>query len=179
MSKCLYTEADVTQSGAQLLINAISLDGKILSDKTKKFQHAFPEAWKAMRQMLTNTMDLQDVETDVNVGDVLWLTQGGNKYIGFCIVKKTSEHDINKEAIKATIRSTRNKAKELGIKYVGMDLFASETPQDWAEIVDDVEEALGEIQGVVCIPTNEELVNVMENLPGSKNFKMISIKEDE
>ena len=26
MSKCLYTEAVVTQSGAQLLINAISLD---------------------------------------------------------------------------------------------------------------------------------------------------------
>jgi len=171
MSKCLYTEAEVTQSGAQLLINAISFDDV----KRNKFRHAFPEAWKAMRDMVICKVD--DPSNKVNVGDVIWTQQGGNKHIGFCIIKEHEESDINKKAVGLCMKSARNKARELNCKYVGMDLFASKTPQDWANIVDIVENELQEIQGIVCIPTNDELVKVLENLPGSRNFRMITNKD--
>lgn len=176
MSKCLYTEAVITQSGAQLIVNAINLDGKPFSENDKEFKRAFPEAWNALDQMLKPQVD--DPATKVNVGDVIWIMTGGNKHIGFCIVKEHSDDTINKKAVGLCIKSAKNKARELNCEYVGMNLFASDTPNDWASIVGIIEHELEEIQGVVCIPTNDELIKVLETLPGSRNFKMITNKQE-
>jgi len=171
MSKCLYTEADVTQSGAQLLICSISLDGKTSRQYEKHFKRAFPESWNVADSMLK--CDVDNENTDVNVGDVIWTRTGGNKHIGFCVVNKEFEDEINKDAVKLCINSAKLKARELNINYVGMDLFASKSPQEWASIVGILESSLEEIQGIVCIPDNDALTAVMENLPGSNNFTVV------
>ena len=106
MSKCLYTEAVVTQSGAQLLINAISLD----IEKKNEFGKAFPEAWNVMNDMLK--CDVDDPNARAHLGDVIWTQQGGNKHIGFCIVKEHEDSNINKKAVGLCMKSARNKARE-------------------------------------------------------------------
>ena len=175
MSKCLYTESEVTQSGAQVLITAMTLNGE--TDKhSKKFQHAFPGAWEVMGQMrLGDHAEHTDENSEnltVNLGDVIWSHQGGNRQIGFCFVKESEKGDINKKAVALCIKSAVNKAKSLGIGYVGMDLMGCKDGKEWADIVDIVENSLGECKGFVCIPTNEELVDVLENLPGPNSFQI-------
>lgn len=173
MSKCLYTESDVTQSGAQLVINAISLDGETKTKLQKKFKHAFPEAWSMMDQMLNAHKLMENDQLKSSVGDVIWADAGGNRHIGFCIVKENANDEVNKKAIELCIKSAKSKARQLNIEYVGMGLFASESPKEWANIVDIVEKNLEEIQGVVCIPTNDDIVEVLSSLPGPRDFKMI------
>jgi len=175
MSKCVYTESEITQSGAQLIICSIALSG--LTDKTEetKFKRSFPESWNAAKQMLNCTVDNE--LNEVRVGDVIWTRTGGGKHIGFCVVRENDKDVANKEAVRLCVSSAKTKARSLKNKYVGMDLFASDTPQQWADIVNIVEDSLEEIQGVVCIPTNDELVSVMENLPGSNDFRMIEINK--
>ena len=107
------------------------------------------------------------------VGDVIWVSPGGNRTIGFAIVRESSSSPINTKALKAVMKSAHNKAKELQIEYVGMGLFACDTPQEWGNIVNIVEKELGDIQGVVCIPTNDALLKVLDSLPGSKDFMAV------
>ena len=174
MSKCLYTEAEITQSGAQLIICSIALDGLTNKTEKTKFKKSFPDSWNAAKQMLNCNVDGEN--TEVRVGDVIWTRTGGNKHIGYCVVRDTESNPIDKKAIELCINSAKMKARELNTEYVGMDLFASENAQDWADIVDIVESKLEEIQGVVCVPTNDKLLSVMENLPGSNNFIQHTIK---
>ena len=171
MKKCLYTEADITQTGSQIILHGISLDGIPRGRQDRHFKHAFPDAWNVVQSMLNS--DIEDEDTDVNVGDVIWANQGGNRHIGFCIVRESSDSEINKIAVSLCMRSAAKKAKELNLEYVGMGLFGSDTSKEWANIVEEIEENLGNIQSVVCIPTNDELTDVLENLPGSHNFTMI------
>lgn len=176
MSKCIYTESEITQSGAQLIICSIALSG--LTDKTeeKKFKRSFADSWNAAKQMLDCNVDDENYE-EVRVGDVIWTETGGGKHIGFCVVRENDKDGVNKEAVRLCVSSAKTKARSLKNKYVGMDLFASDTPQQWADIVDIVEDNLEEIQGVVCIPTNDALIKVMENLPGSNDFRMFEINK--
>jgi hypothetical protein len=173
MSKCLYTEADVTQSGAQLIICSTSLDGQTSSLREKHFRRAFPAAWEVADKMLSIKVDEAE---SARLGDVIWAQPGGNRHIGFCIVKENDSDVVHKDAVALAMTSAKNKARELNIQYVGMDLFASESGKDWADIVGVVEENLEEIQGVVCIPTNRQLNAVLSNLPGSKDFIMTTVK---
>jgi len=178
MTKCFYTESDVTQSASQLLICSISLDGKSEKNQEKHFKRAFPDSWKAAKNLLKygDNEEINIYDKDDNkpkLGDVIWTQTGGNKHIGYCIVRNHEEENVNKDAVKLCIISAKNKARELKLEYIGMDLFASNGPEEWADIVDIVEDGVEEIQGVVCIPTNDALVSVMDNLPGPKTFRMI------
>jgi len=170
MKKCLYTESDITQTGAQLILCSVSLDGSIGNVAEQKFKRAFPDAYSSLLSMLRADVD---EKFKANLGDVVWVTTSGNRHIGFGIVRKTCREPINTKALKLVINSTRNKAIALKKEYVGMDLFACDTPHEWAAIVGIIEAELKDIQAVVCIPTNDALVKVLEALPGEKNFRAI------
>ena len=177
MSKCIYTESDVTNSASQLIITDVSLDGSVRSFAQQRFKRSFPKAYEAVIQMLKISDHKKDDKTyGAKVGDVIWTTSGGNKHLGFCIVRESANKPLNTKAVKLCMKSAREKARSLKKEYVGMDLFASDTPEEWASIVGIVEDNLEEIQGVVCIPTNDALVKVLENLPGSNEFKIMKNK---
>ncbi len=109
------------------------------------------------------------------LGDVVWTQTSGNKYIGFCIVKRNKNAPINKKALRLCLYSAANKAKTLNNKYLGMDLFCCKDGKEWSNIVKIIENCLEDIQNIVCIPTNEKLVDVLEQLPGHQ-FKKIEAK---
>ena len=165
--KSYYTENDITNTASQLMMCSVCLDGSISNIQDQRFKNAFPDAYTTMLSMVK-----ADVEEKykARLGDVIWVRPGGNKTIGFAIVRETSTSPINTKAIRAVMKSAHNKAKELKIKYVGMGLFACDTPNEWASIVDIIEESLKDTQAVVCIPTNDALLKVLDSLPGTKNF---------
>ena len=174
MSKCIYTESDVTDSAAQLILTDVSLDGSVRSFAQQRFKKAFPKAYEALIQMLTLSNSNKDNKNyGVKVGDVIWTTAGGNKHLGFCVVRESANRPLNTKAVKLCMKSAREKARSLKNEYVGMDLFASDTPEEWSSIVGIIEDNLEEIQGVVCVPTNRDLLDVLDFLPGSKKFTMI------
>lgn len=165
--KCIYTEAEVTMSGAQLLACAINEDGQPIGKSERKFIKIFPEAYGVVKKMM-----MSDAADPPRLGDVIWATQGGNKHIGFCIVRKGGDEEkLHSLAVKACMKSIGNKAKELNHKYVGMDLFGSDNSSEWNDVVEDIEETLTDTQPVICIDTNEKLVDVLSHLPGGSNFK--------
>ena len=170
MNKAIYTESDITQTGAQLILCSVSLDGTIANIAEQKFKRAFPDAYATMLSMLNAPVE---DKLKARLGDVIWVTTSGNRHIGFGIVKKSCTEAINTKALKLIMKSAREKAKALQKEYVGMDLFASDTPQEWAAIVGIIETELKEIQAVVCIPTNDALMKVLEALPGEKTFRAI------
>ena len=165
--KSYYTENDITNTAAQLMVCSITLDGSITNIQDQRFKRAFPDAYNTMLSMLKAPVD---AKLKPKLGDVIWVRQGGNRTLGFAIVKESSDSPINMKAVRAVMKSTHNKAKELNINYVGMGLFACDTAQEWASIVDVLEESLKDTQSVVCIPTNDALLKVLDALPGSKNF---------
>ena len=111
-----------------------------------------------------------DEKLKPQIGDVIWVNPGGNRHLGFAIVKETEKDVINIKALRLVMKSVHNKAKALNLEYVGMGLFACDTPYEWSNIVDIIEENLKDTQAVVCIPTNDALKKVLESLPGSNDF---------
>lgn len=168
--KIFYTENDITQTASQLIICSVSLDGSIKNISEQKIKRAFPEAFQTVYSMLKSNVD---EKIKPRLGDVIWVTTSGNRHIGFGIVRKTCDDVINTKAIKAIMKCSKNKAISLKKEYIGMDLFGCDTAEEWSAIVGIIEEELKEIQAVVCIPTNEALMKVLESLPGSKDFKAI------
>lgn len=164
--KCIYTEAELTITGAQILACAIDENGIPVSDNEIKVAKFFPDAYKAVEQIFNSNMD-----SPPSLGDVIWSTQGGNKHIGFCVVKRGNE--ISEKAVAACMKSCNSKASELQHKYIGMDLFGSNNSKDWNLVVDSIEENLPSTQAIVCIHTNDKLVEVMSNLKGGSKFKVI------
>jgi hypothetical protein len=165
--KIYYTENDITNTAAQLMMCSVCLDGSISNIQDQRFKRAFPDAYYAMLSMIKSNVE---EKLRPHIGDVIWVNPGGNRTIGFSIVRESSSSSINIKALRAVIKSAHNKAKEMGIQYVGMGLFACDTPQEWGSIVTIIEKELGDVQGVVCIPTNDALLKVLDSLPGSKDF---------
>lgn len=165
--KAYYTENDITNTASQLMICSINLDGSVVNIQDQRFKRAFPEAYNAMISMLKAPVD---EKLKPRLGDVIWVKIGGNRTLGFAIVKESSNSSINMKAIRVAMKSAHNKAKELELEYVGMGLFASDTPSEWASVVDVIEESLKDTQAVVCIPTTDALIKVLDALPGSKDF---------
>ena len=163
--KCLYTEAELTMTGAQIIACAIDENGIPVSDNEKKIARNFPQAYGVVEQMFNSNMD-----EPPRLGDVIWSTQGGNKHIGFCVVKR--DNDVSEQAVGSCMKSCQRKAKELQHEYIGMDLFGSNNSDDWNHIVDTIEDNLV-AQAVVCIDTNEKLNEVLSNLKGGSKFKVI------
>ncbi len=175
--KCIYTESDITKSACQLLVSPISLDALYTTSMEREFQRCFPEATKVARQMLTkSTVVTEDMLP--HMSDVIWVDTPGGRTTGFCIVRETRDDHINKKALRAGMKSVNRKAGELGQPVIGLDLFGCETAEDWAEIVDLIEEELNDVQVVVCIPTNKLLNEVIDILPGDEEIKVLSLSRE-
>ena len=176
--KIIYTEADVTSSGAQLLICPASLDNLYSTTHERRFRRAFPEAAKVVGQMLTES-NIVTKDMLPHISDVIWVETPGNKHLGFCLIRETRDDDINMNALKVALKSVNQKAIDLEQPVIGMDLFACETPKDWIEIVDVVEKSLPSVQAFVCmwsdIPgeANKLLNEVIDSLPGPKVHKVL------
>ena len=176
--KCLYTEALLSQSGSQLVIYPVA---KHRLDVTaeKEIKRVWPDAWMSFNDLMemARSADLEMPEEEQpQVGDVVWVETGGNKTLGFCIVREDYNSEINTKALKPVFNSVAKKAKQLGIEYYGMDLFSCRDGREWADIVDEVEQNSMEVQAIVCIPTNELLEDVMTELEGNE-FRAIKLKE--
>lgn len=168
--KCLYTESDITYTAAQIMVCAVSLDGKVGNVQQQKFKRAFPDAYNAMLSMINANVE---EKFRAKLGDVIWVQTSGNKHIGFCIVKEKIDDIVHSKALRLCLKSIVKKAKALNHDYIGMDLFACDTPEEWGSIVNIIEKELKDIQAVVCIPTNDALVRVLDSLPGPKTFRKI------
>lgn len=178
MAECLYTESLIESSGAQLIVYAAERNREELSSHETNIKRVQPDAWTAFNDLMETA---RAKETDLSpeelprVGDVIWVQTGGNKTIGFCLVRESLNTAINKKAIKPIFKSIANKAKELGINYCGMDTFSCTSGKEWSEISEEIEEYSADVTPIVCVPTNELLEDVLTSLPG-KQFKMIKAK---
>lgn len=175
--KCLYTEAILSQTGSQLLIYPVAKT-RLNIDAESEIKRVWPDAWMSFNDLMEMSRDpeLEMPEKELpRVGDVVWVQTGGNKTIGFCIVREDYDSEINTKALKPVFKSVANKAKSLEIEYYGMDLFSCKDGREWANIVGEVEKNSMGVQAVVCIPTNELLEDVMTELEGNQ-FKVIKSK---
>lgn len=169
MTKCLYTESDVTKTGGTIVVTGISMDMNWQGLEQKKFAHTFGGAYKSIQMMVDPKFspgeDFKE-ESRPALGDVIWLRTGGNQMIGFGIVKKRGEDPIHTEALKTVFKNYNAKAKEMKTPLIGMDVYGSDSGEDWASIHEIIEEELTDCQAVVCVPTNELLLDVLDHLPG-------------
>ena len=173
---CLYTEAELSQSGSQLVVFGMTLDRTTITEYEKNIKRVWPDAWTSyndLMELARNEETNLPPEELPRVGDVVWIKTGGSKVIGFCIVKTAPDSEINKKAVVAVTKSICNKARELGISYYGMDMLSCNNGREWAAIVEDIEKNSEGVQAVVCVPTNELLEDVLSKLPG-KEFKMVN-----
>lgn len=162
--KCFYTENEITETGSQIIVCDISDDGVATTPQQLAFKKAFPDAF----QTFTHFFNSEKFDIVPRLGDVVWVHTSGNKHIGFCVIRKGGVLMIN--ALTAALKSIKNKADSLNLEYVGMGKFGFEKGIEWSNIVDHIENSLDNIQPIICIPTNEELIDVIDNLPGSKDI---------
>ncbi|MGI9568523.1 MAG: hypothetical protein ACR2PH_02005, partial [Desulfobulbia bacterium] len=150
----------------------ISLDLQWIGSEQKKMAQAFSAAYASIRMMCdTNNAnkELKDTPKPA-LGDVIWLRTGGGKMVGFALAKERHGDPINTKALKTILQCANRKAKEMKMPFVGFETFGCETGTEWASIVGIIEDELTDCMAVCCVPTNERLLDVIDNLPGSKKI---------
>lgn len=178
MTKCMYLESDVTKSGAPIIVTCLSRDMKWEGLEQKKFAHTFSASYRSIIMMMDEAFNPGkdgDMTPDnrPKLGDVIWLRTGGGRVVGFGIVKERHDDPIHTKALKAVFKNYNKKAKDMKIPMIGMDVYGCESGKDWASVVGIIEDKLTDCQAVVCVPTNEKLIDVLDELPGETKSMLL------
>jgi len=87
MSKCLYTEAEITQSGAQLIICSIALDGLTNKTEKTKFKKSFPQVktglivFRALGRLMRTEADFLSIHAAMATSRLVKKAQRNGKEI--------------------------------------------------------------------------------------------------
>ena len=179
--KILYAEGKLHNAGQQILVTAVGVNKEYLSLKQKQFRMTFPDVDNIIDKVYDScnyaVLAAPGSQEPPKLGDVIWVETSGGKIIANCVIYDASHH-LNIQAIEACIKSVRDKAETIEQPVIAMDLLETDrngqaTLEDWSDIVSTIENILEDMQVIVYIPEKNDLIYVIEHLPGGKNFRKI------
>jgi len=168
--KILYTLGNFVYSGHQVLIYTINAKNET-TEEYQEFADKVFAASMAPKNNMFKEMNTDPVEPP-RVSDVIWTHTSGNQYIGAGIWQETPNGPIDFDALRLVIASARNKAEELGQIVVSMPLITRDHDLDlWNFVYPIIEKEFegADIQVVVHIPTETELLAVLDHMGGEFN----------
>lgn len=161
-----YTESNIVDSGAPLIATSIGVNNLPITDENNNFNKAFPEAKKVLDNMF-HLDPLQEEEgiSLPSLGDVIWVSPNPKftRLIGYCILFDEN-NSFSEKAYEGCLNSIKNKASQLDMHFIGFGLFGCKDVKEWGERVSLFEQALHNLERVVCIPNNEDLIRLLEGL---------------
>lgn len=172
--KILYTLGNFVYSGHQVLLYTINAENNPTEEYQKLTEKCFSASLTPKNDMFKK-FDTDPVEPP-SVSDIIWVHTSGNQYIGCGIWQELSTSPINFDALRLIIASARKKAEELGQLVISMPLITRDHDLDlWNFIYPIIEEEFKDvdIQVIVHIPTEEELIAVLDSIGG--DFMPMSI----
>ena len=172
--KILYTLGNFVYSGHQVLIYTINAKNESEEEYQKFADKCFAASFSPMRNMFTNidAIDADEAASPPAASDVIWTHTSGNQYIGAGIWQETAGGPIDFDALRLIIASARKKAEELDQLVISMPLLTRDHDLDlWNFIYPIIEKEFEgvDIQVVVHIPTETELLAVLDNMGGEFN----------
>jgi len=171
--KILYTLGNYINSGHQVLCYMINNKNIPVEDFQRKTEECFAASMHPMKAMFGDMTHLEGMNAEPPiVGDVIWTHTSGNQYIASGIWQDSPTGPINFDAIRYIMRSVISKAKELDQLVVSIPLLTREHDLDlWNFIYPIIEEEFKgvDIQVIVHVPTEEELISLLENMGGEFN----------
>jgi hypothetical protein len=165
--KLLYTLGNFVHAGHQILFYTINAQNENTEDYQKLAESTFAASFGPKNNMFDPPEGVDEVEPPA-VGDVIWTHTSGNQYIATGIWRETPGGPIDFNALRLICKSVHRKAKELGQKYVSIPLI-TEDLDIWNFIYPIIEQAFPDVQVIVHIPTEEQIIRVLEHIGGEIN----------
>lgn len=165
--KILYTLGNFCHSGHQVLLYTINEKNDPAEEYQQFAEKCFATSLIPKNQMFEK-LDTDPVEPP-RVSDIIWVHTSGNQYIGCGVWQESPTSPINFDALHLIMASARKKAEELGQLVISMPLITREHDLDlWNFIYPIIEEEFKDIdiQVIVHIPTEKELLTVLDNIGG-------------
>ena len=172
--KILYTLGNFVYSGHQVLIYTINAKNESEEEYQQFADKCFAASFQPMRDMFIDIdgIDADESASPPTVSDVVWTHTSGNQYIGAGIWQKEVGGPIDFDALRLIIASARKKAEELDQLQISMPLLTRDHDLDlWNFIYPIIEEEFKgvDVQVIVHIPTEAELLAVIDNMGGEFN----------
>ena len=171
--KILYTLGNYINSGNQVLCYTINNKNEPVEDFQVETEECFAASMQPKKAMFGDMSHLEGMNAEPPiVGDVIWTHTSGNQYIASGIWQETPDGPIDFDAIRYIMRSVIHKAQELDQLVVSMPLLTRDHDLDlWNFIYPIIEEEFRgiDIQVIVHIPSEDELIKLLENIGGDFN----------
>jgi len=168
--KILYTLGNYIYSGHQVLCYTINNKNECLEDFQKETEKCFAASMAPKNQIFTDMSQLEGMNAEPPiVGDVIWTHTSGNQYIASGIWQESPTAPVNFDALRLIMRSVKRKAEELGQPVVSMPLLTRDHGLDlWNFIYPIIEDEFRnvDIQVIVHVPTEKELLALLDNMGG-------------
>ena len=168
--KILYTMGNFVFSGHQVIFYTINNKNENTEDFQKEAEACFSSSFAPKNQMFQPMDSLEGMDANPPaVGDVVWTQTSGGQHIAAGIWQKEPGGPIDFDALQLIVRSVKRKAEDLKQNVISMPLITQDHDHNlWNLIYPIIEkEFVGvDIQVVVHIPTENELLQVMDNMGG-------------
>jgi hypothetical protein len=163
--KLLYLEQPINNSGEQIVMYDCQNDFQNPNDNQTLIEETFPSVTESIVGLIGSIANPDIPGDPPEQGDVLWThTPGNNRVIAHCMM-----YDIHGKMdfgrLPKMFQSIDQKIEALGQDCFAMTLMG----YNWNEVWPILEENV-KAQGVVYIPTNEQLVRVLEGLGNVQMF---------
>jgi len=171
--KILYTLGNFVFSGHQVLLYTINAKNKNVEDFQNEAENCFAASFAPKNQMFKPMDELEGMDAEPpGVGDVIWTHTSGNQYIAAGIWQENPEAPVDFDALRMIAKSVCRKAKELNQLVVSIPLLTrNHDHQLWNFIYPIIEKefAGSDVQVVCHIPTENELLQVLDTIGGEFN----------
>jgi len=171
--KILYTLGNYIYSGNQVLCYMINNRNEVSEDFQKDTEKCFATSMVPKNQIFTDLSKLEGMNAEPPiVGDVIWIHTSGNQHIAAGIWQDTPTSPIDFDAIRLIMRSVIRRASELEQLVVSMPLLTRDHDLGlWNFIYPIIEREFSgvDIQVIVHVPTEEELISLLDNIGGEFN----------
>lgn len=171
--KILYTLGNYIYCGHQILCYMINNKNECVEDFQIETEGCFAASMEPKNLMFHDHTNLEGMDAEPPiVGDVIWTHTSGNQYIAAGIWQESPTAPINFDALRLIMRSLQRKAIELEQLQISMPLLSRDHDLNlWNFIYPIIEEEFKDvdIQVIVHIPTEEELLALIDNMGGEFN----------
>jgi hypothetical protein len=166
--KILYTLGNFTSSAHQVVLYTINRENKMVENYQIMAEKCFDELLRPKNQIFMNQQDDMNAQLP-SVSDVIWVQTSGSQWIAVGIWQETTDSEVDPEGFRKILRSVAKKAVQLKQPMVSMPLLVLNDNLDmWNMMYPIIEDELGKekIQAIVHIPTEEQLLAVLDTIGG-------------
>jgi hypothetical protein len=172
--KILYTLGNFVYSGHQVLLYTINAKNESEEEYQQFADKCFAASFGPKNDMFVEIdgIDANEAASPPAVSDIIWTHTSGNQYIGAGIWQEVPGSPIDFDALKLIVASARKKAEELGQLVISMPLLTRDGDLDlWNFVYPIIENEFKgvDVQVIVHIPTEEQLLAVLDNMGGEFN----------